>query len=260
LNRTKPNRKKRPKKILFLVRIAVVLVMIGGIAAGGAAILSWFDRSEYLRIQSIDLEGLNHLTEERVMNYMATSRNQSLLKVNLDLYRRRLESDPWVKSVYLKRHFPDRLEVKIIEKNPVGYIREGSEFYLLDEEGRNIQKDAAALKGLPEIKGVHLSKWMSGDEKEIKRVQRAVAFIQSTMKPNFLFAKEDLTAILLQTDDDLEATIGGSSFLFRYPYPAQQWLRFLSVKNDILTRNLTIEKIDLRYTGKVIVRPFKEKA
>ncbi len=234
--------------------------MAGGAAGGGLFLWDWLGASPYFRIQKIDVEGVSHLTEEEVVQYLERSRNQSLLKVSLDEYRNRLESNPWIRSVRLKRHFPDRLEVRVTEKKPVGYILEGGEFDLLDEEGRFISKAFTAIKALPEIKGIQVAKWVRGDDREIRLVQRGVAFIQSAMKPNFLFAKEDLTAIRIQSEDDLEATIGGAAFLFRFPYPVQQWLRFLSVKSDILNRDIAIENIDLRYSGKVIVRPAKEKA
>jgi cell division septal protein FtsQ len=238
----------------------LILLTFGGAAGGGLFLWDWLGASPYFRIEKIDVEGVNHLTEEAVVQYLEKSRNQSLLRVSLDAYRTRIESDPWVRTVRLKRHFPDRLEVRITEKKSLGYIREGGESYLLDEEGRFIGKEFTAIKTLPEIRGVQVAKWVRGDEREVRLVQRGVAFIQSAMRPNFLFAKEDLTAIRLQSEDDLEATIGGAAFLFRFPYPAQQWLRFLSVKNDILNRNIAIENIDLRYSGKVIVRPAKEKA
>lgn len=260
MNRVQPNRKKKRKTVLKWIKVGVILALIYGISEGVGVLWSRVYSSPYLKIHHIELDGLNHLTEEHVMALLESCRNQSLLRVNLGEYRRRLEDDPWIRTAYLKRHFPDQVVVKIQEKIPMAYVREGAEFFLLDEEGRYISKEKATQAGLPEIKGLHLAKWIGGDEKELRMAQRGVVFIESIMKPNFLFAKEDLTSVTLQTEDDLEATIGGASFLFRFPYPAQQWVRFLSVKNDILTRNPLIEKIDLRYSGKVIVVPIKEKA
>lgn len=222
--------------------------------------MSWFEMSELFRIQKVEFQGLSNLTEERLNSYLAEIRGQSLLRIDLDETRRKLETEPWISSVLLKRHFPDKIDVKVREKIPFAYIREGTDTYLLDESGKLITKVTSSWKSLPEMKGILLSKWIREDEKELRKVHRGVEFIQAAMKPNFLIEKDDLTRIIVRSEDDLDVTIGGISFLFRYPYSAQQWLRFLAIRNDILARNIVIENIDLRYTGKIIVNPVREKA
>ncbi|MBI1822641.1 MAG: FtsQ-type POTRA domain-containing protein [Nitrospirae bacterium] len=260
MNKRQQNRKKKRHLLGITVKAIFILFLVLLGIAGGESLMDWLDTSSYFRIHEIDFQGLNRLTENQLNPYLGNIREQSLLKIDLDEYRRRLESEPWIKSVQLKRHFPDRVEIRIDEKTPISFIRDGGEVYLLDQEGKTITRDTTGGKGLPEIKGVLLSRFFRGDEKEVRKVQRGVEFIKSTMKPNFLIEREDLTRIVLQSEDDLEATIGGTSFLFRCPYSAQQWLRFLAIRNDLLARDIVIENVDLRYTGKVIVRPVKEKA
>jgi hypothetical protein len=174
--------------------------------------------------------------------------------------RRRLESDPWIRSALVKRVLPDKLVILVREKNPVGFVKDGDAVLLIDEEGAFIAPVSTPDAGIPEFRGIHVARLTRGDETERGRVRNGILFLRVFQQPNFLAGKQSLTAITLKSDDDIEAVIGGSLYLFRYPFPAQQWLRFLSVRSDILARHPAIEEIDLRYEGKVIVRPSREKA
>ena len=231
--------------------------MAGGIVGGATITYSWLISLSFFKVQEFQVTGLNYLREDQIMNRLGKIRNQSLFEVKLDDTQKSLESDPWIRSVRLKKHLPDRIEVLVTEKKAVCYLSEGNETYLSDENGIYIGKTVVSVKNIPEIKGIEVQKWIQGNEREGGLVKRGLAFLEMTMKPHFLVAKGDLSSIEMRSEEDLAATIGGTTFLFRYPYAPGQWFRFLSVKSDILARNITIENIDLRYSGKVIVRPQK---
>ncbi|MHB8482436.1 MAG: cell division protein FtsQ/DivIB [Nitrospiria bacterium] len=258
--RLQPNRKKRRRSIFSAIRkVLWVLLLAGGVVAGGVAAYSWLNSLPYFKVEEIRVTGLNYLREDRIMTHLQGIRHQSLFQINLNEVQKELESDPWVRSVRLKKHFPDIIEVLVAEKQPVCYLREGGHFYLSDEEGRYIDKVGIPFKNIPELKGVQVEGWIRRKDKEAGLVMRALEFLQMAAKPHFLLAREELSAVEMKSGEDLAATIGGTTFLFRYPFAPGQWFRFLSVKNDILARNIMIENIDLRFAGKVIVRPQKEK-
>jgi hypothetical protein len=257
--RGQPNRRKKKRFYLPLLTVFLVLLSAGGLIWMSTLAESWLAEYPLFAIRNVKIEGLSYLKEEHVARELEEIKNWSMFNVSLNEYRERLESDPWIKSASLKKHFPDRITVRIAEKQPVFYLMRGPSFCLADEEGHFIAEAAAPVKNSPEIKGIHVEKWLRGDEKEASLVRKGVKFYRMAMQPNFLVAKEDLSSIELRSENDLVATIGGVPFLFRYPYSSQQWFRFLSVKNDILSRNSAIEDIDLRFSGKVIVKPQKEK-
>ena len=258
--RLQPNRKKKTRGLFPVIgKVFLVLLSAGAIGVGGEAAASWINSLAFFKVQEIQVTGLIYLNEDQVLAHLSGIRHQSLFKINLNEVRKDLENEPWIRKVRLKKHLPDLIEVQVAEKHPVGYLRAGEDTYLSDEEGFYIGKAERPLKNIPEIRGVQVEKWIHRKEKEVGLVKRALEFLQMTAKPHFLVAKEDLSVIEITSDDDLAATIGGTSFLFRYPYVPRQWFRFLSVKSDILAKNIPIENIDLRFAGKVIVRPQKEK-
>ncbi|MBI1819872.1 MAG: FtsQ-type POTRA domain-containing protein, partial [Nitrospirae bacterium] len=253
--RGQPNRRKKKSFYLPLLNVFGVLLAAGGLVWMSTLAEFWLEESPLFTVRNIKIEGLSYLKEEHLARELEEIKNRSMFNVSLNEVRERLESDPWIKSATLKKHFPDGITVRIVEKQPAFYLMRGQSFCLADEEGRFIAEAAAPFKNIPELKGVHVEKWLRGDEKEASLVRKGVAFYRMAMQPNFLVAKEDLSSIELRSENDLVATIGGIPFLFRYPYSSQQWFRFLSVKNDILSRNIDIEDIDLRFSGKVIVKP-----
>ncbi len=254
-------RKNRRRRGLFPVigKVFLVLLSAGAIGAGGEAAYAGINSLALFKVQEIQVTGLIYLKEDQVMAHLRGIRHQSLLKINLNEVLKSLENEPWIRKARLKKHLPDIIEVQVAEKTPVGYLRAGEDAYLLDEEGFYIAKAERPFKNIPEIRGVQVDRWLHRREKEVGSVKRALEFLQMAAKPHFLVAQEDLSAIEITSEDDLAATIGGTRFLFRYPFVPRQWFRFLSVKSDILAKNIPIENIDLRFAGKVIVRPQKEK-
>ena len=251
-----PNRRRKRKPGRILLRSGILLL------AAAAVVWGWNGLTdlEFFRVREVRLSGLRILQEDHVRPAAeAAFKGKSILDAGLGVLSASLGSDPWVSDIRLKRRFPDVLELLISEKEPAFYLREGARYFIADREGNPIRREISSRGVRVEVRGINPERWERGETREQRQAARAVEFIRLAKQPNFLVFPDSLEVVEAITEDDFTVVIGGTPFLFRYPFSARPWHRFLSVKEDILSRNPFIEKIDLRFPDKVIVRTQREK-
>ncbi len=99
----------------LLNRIANGLYALAGLAVVYGLLwivvhMPWF------AVRHIDVSGSStHVTREQIEAIVATEMQGTFFTLNLPQARRAFEKLPWVREVKLRRHWPDRLEVSVIE-------------------------------------------------------------------------------------------------------------------------------------------------
>ena len=83
----------------------------------------------------VQITGNHYVPRGRVLEIFAADRGRSVLRVPLDERRRQLESLPWVEHATVRRALPNRIEVEIIERTPIAFLRDGSDLALMDVHG-----------------------------------------------------------------------------------------------------------------------------
>jgi cell division protein FtsQ len=89
----------------------------------------------YFAIKETSVRGLKELTEKDILTLAGIKPEQNLLAVNADALVKRVSGNPWVKNIYVGRELPNRLVLEVRERNPVALVKQGSDFYLMDNEG-----------------------------------------------------------------------------------------------------------------------------
>jgi cell division protein FtsQ len=77
-----------------------------------------------------------------------------ILAIDPTATRARLEQLPWVEQASVERLLPDRIQVRLIERQPLALWQRDDRFALIDRGGAVIAPDVAALDGVGEISGV----------------------------------------------------------------------------------------------------------
>ena len=103
---------------------ALVLCVVGIIAA--TVIVTAFrslTHSEMFSVKHVDLEGNQRTSREEVLALVNEDTHHGLWQLNLDEIRAKLKRNPWVREVEVTRSLPDRLKVKISEREPWLLVR-----------------------------------------------------------------------------------------------------------------------------------------
>ena len=214
-------------------------------------------RARVLQVDRIVVGGNERLSNGEVLALLNGVRGESVVWIDLDAWRRRLMSSPWVRDAALRRSLPSTVEVAISERQPIGIGRLNGEMYLVDDHGVVIDQYGPqyADLDLPLVDGLAASP--SDDEATTDPVRAELAArVIAALKPQPDVARRlsqvDVTdlhnAAVILTGDPAIIYVGDDQFLSRL----QSYLDLASALRD---RVQDIDYVDLRFDGRIYVRP-----
>lgn len=257
--RVKPAKRRR-FRVTFswgLIRrvLAPVLLIVGVYQA-----VTFAYTTPLLRVQRIAVHGNVRLSSGEVQALVEDLRGTSILGVDLEAFRRRLNESPWVASVALRRVLPRTIEVFVSERHPVGLCRLGQDLYLIDETGVVIDQFGPQYVefDLPIIDGLVNPSASSGngqgaiDRRRAELAAQAIAAIARNAQISARLSQIDVTdvhdAVVLLEGDSALLHLGADKFLERVQ-------AYLDLSTALRERVPDIDYVDLRFDQRVYVRP-----
>jgi cell division protein FtsQ len=222
--------------------------------------------------EQVVLAGNHYVPRANVLEVFAVDRGRSILRIPLDDRRRQIEAFPWVEQATVRRALPSKIEVEIIERTPIAFLRQGSEMALVDVHGVILMRPLEGDFHFPVVTGI--SAGMTQEERE-KRMQLFAGFSQQVESAR-AGAMEKVSEVDLSDLSDLRATIDG----LQGNAPAkgastEAWgqadapLEVLFGDSDFEAKYLTLVKnvdqwramtgrlksVDLRFNGEAVANP-----
>lgn len=215
-----------------------------------------------LRVRHIDVYGNVRLSGGEVQALVEDLRGASILRADLDAFRRRLVESPWVSDVALRRVLPGTIEIFVSERRPIGFCRLGDELYLIDATGTVIDQFGPqyAEFDLPIVDG--LAGPPSGprgrrtpeaiDPERAALAARVLAALARNHDIGKRVSQIDVTdihdAVVLMDGDSAMLHVGDDMFLERVQ-------SYLDLSAALRERIADIDYVDLRFEQRVYVRP-----
>src|SRR5262245_56581276 len=106
-----------------------------GLAWGIIIVYHLVLEAEYFRVRTIDITGLTMLTREEVLYLLGITEETTSWQLDLPRMGTRMLHHPYIKSVALRREFPNTLRVTVRERTPYLMVRSHDQRMLVDEEG-----------------------------------------------------------------------------------------------------------------------------
>src|SRR5712691_9745520 len=106
-----------------------------GLAWGLTLVYPLVLKAEYFRVQTIDFTGLTMLTREEVLYLLGITEETTSWQLDLPRLGTRLTHHPYIKSVVLRREFPNTLRVRVQERTPYLVVSANNQHMLVDNEG-----------------------------------------------------------------------------------------------------------------------------
>ena len=250
----KPSRRRRAvesRRRLLRGTCLLALLSLGAYWAPSA-----LQRSVFLQIDTIAIEGNQHLSSGEVLALVGQLRGENILLADLDAHRERLLTSGWVEEATLRRLLPSTIEVRVEERTPVGLGRFATRLYLVDEFGTVIDEHGPRFTNfdLPVIDGLS-----AGGTQEIvidpARVQLAAHVIaELETRPDLVArvsqidVRDSFDAVVLLSDDPTLIRLGHERFVERLQ-------EYLELAPALRTRVPNIDYVDLRFEQRIYVRP-----
>jgi cell division protein FtsQ len=252
-----PARPKRNWRALAgrAVRVALVGGALGFAAYRGAGVAA-----HVLTIERIVVQGTEQMSNGEVLAVLNGLRGQSIIRTDLDFWRKRLLSSPWVRDASLRRSLPSTVEVVVSERRPLGVGRIDGQMYLVDERGVIIDEygpqfadfDLPIIDGLPAPADGTVT-----DSARADLAARVIAALRS--KPDIarrlsqVDVREVHNAAVILSGETAVIHLGDQQFL-------QRLQAYLELAPSLHERIADIDHVDLRFDGRIYVRPAAQPA
>lgn len=106
-------------------------------------------------VRQVEISGAVHQPRLSIYREVLEGGSDSMLLTDLTAMRARLNALPWVKEVSIARRWPDRLEIRVTERQPAALWQRHGSIRLIDAEGTVLPSDdLSAYPNLPMLVGV----------------------------------------------------------------------------------------------------------
>lgn len=238
--RLKANRKKRRLRLLRLFFIAAVI--IGGLAG------AWrWATSPGTAFGSIVIEGTSQLTQSELLSMCGTQEPVNLFVVSPSAIEKAIAGDVRFEKAETEYHWPGVLVVRVKERIPALYIACSYKGYAQVDYNGVVMNVSDGIKeaDAPVLSGVVTGNIFFGDTIKEKNVLEILGFLGKLDKE----VTDSISEIAVDSGNNVK-------FNLRYGYPillgnadniSDKLDIFITVFNDIKTKNIRAEYIDLTF-------------
>lgn len=213
--------------------------------------------AETLQVTRITVSGNVRLSKGEVTALMDGLHGQNMVTADLEAWRRRLMTSPWVGAAVIRRVLPGTIAISISERQPMGIARIGRSLFLVDQRGTVIDEfgpnyaelDLPIVDGLagPPRDGTPLI-----DEARAALASRLIASLEARPDLAKRVSQIDVSdvrdAAVVLEDDPALLRLGDDLFLERLQ-------SYLDLAPALKERVDDIDYVDLRFDDRIYVRP-----
>lgn len=252
---------REAKKASTGVRKRVWLVLAVCVAGGASTAFAAIKVHRYFttdpqfaisrdRQDAITIYGLRYASRARVQRVFADDIERSVFSVPLAERRRRLLAIDWVLDAAVSRVWPDRLVIRITEREPVAFVAEQYSVLLIDRYGMLLEVPEKANFAFPVLRGVRTDEPQAQRVEKVKTLLRLEDDLGPLMKDvsEVNVASADTIQMVSQVGDrSVELIVGTTNFRTRYA-------NFLDHYSEIRKRSPDVRVFDLRLDDRITAK------
>ncbi|MGA7158018.1 MAG: FtsQ-type POTRA domain-containing protein [Acidobacteriaceae bacterium] len=238
----------------------LVFVLLGGVAmaVGGARYYLMHDARFVLATSDdVQIVGAEHLTRDQVLTVFGADLERNIFRVPLAERQTDVERLPWVAHATVMRLLPDVLRVKITERTPVAFVRQGTQIGLVDGSGvlLDMPPDAAGDPhySFPVLTGLSAQQTMDERATRMDVYQQFMKDLDSTgqhltdsVSEVDVSDPEDVKALITSGSSDILVHFGEAHFLQRYQ-------EFEQHVGEWKQQYPKLASADMRYEGQIVL-------
>jgi cell division protein FtsQ len=238
-------------------KVGRVAALLGVVLYGGYRVVHDVLNADALTITRISVNGNSRLSRGEVVALLDGIRGSNMLTVDLDAWRQKLLTSPWVADAAIRRVLPGTVNVVISERQPMGIGRINDDLYLIDDRGGIIDQFGPnyAEFDLPVIDGLAAPPRDNGplvDDARAALAARVLAALQAKPALAKRVSEIDVSdvrdAVVLLKGDPALVRLGTEQF-------AERLQSYLDLAPALRERVAAIDYVDLRFDERVYVRP-----
>jgi len=232
----------KPLVIVASALFVICLIPIGWAAYSAVVYLTTDARFE---VQKLSVSGLKRVEENQVLAKAGFEVGTNVFRVKLDRVRQSVEQLPWVRHAMVERVLPDKIIIKIVEREPIGLARINGEVFQFDVDGKILDPDPVSGASFPILDGLRADDAKHNLEKV--DVYRRVLEDLGQMALSEIHINDNQEVTVVSASDPVLVNLGTVDFRTR-------WIKYLQLKPQIQRQYPQAVRVDLRFRNQVIVR------
>lgn len=202
---------------------------------------------------AVEVIGVKHTARGRVSDTFEKDYGRSIYLMPLRQRRDELLRLQWVKDARVTRVWPNRLQIRITEREPVAFVQLPGEVELplIDTDGHLLRPETQQTLNLPILTGINRQQNDEERRVRVRRLQKLVADAgELAAKISEVDASDPDNLKVMQDADGKAVTliVGNRSFKRRLE-------KFRQNAADLLRRDPDKTVFDLRVDGSIYARP-----
>ncbi|NTU43548.1 MAG: FtsQ-type POTRA domain-containing protein [Nitrospirales bacterium] len=240
-------KKQQGKKKTGLI-IAVLIPIVSVSLCYG----SYLALKRAVKVGEISFSGNKYTKSRDLSSLIRIRKGDELLSLSGEEIYRRLKRSPWIKDAVVRREplslTEGRIEISVQEALPVAVLNRGDSSFLIDGEGVILEEmKEGTFLFLPVIREID-------PEKETEAYREAINCIKILHKRRVL-AYNGNVVVTGKRPEEIALNVDNISIKIGAGDLEKKLERLAFVREEIQKRNIQVESIDLRFNGKIIVKP-----
>jgi cell division protein FtsQ len=230
-------------RTVFLIGLPVVLIVAFGYLALVTA------RSAFI-VNKIVFTGNVHLTDEELKNLAGLRGGEGLFTLSSGNIFKKISGSPWIRSAAVRKEFPDKLHILIKETEPFALLDMKGRLFIVDEKGKMLEElKESSMPFLPIISGNPFG------EKEV--FSEAVNLVRA-IKETGLLSRKNHIEVIAHTLQEIAVNLDGVVVKIGAGEYGDKLSRLMELEEEIKSRRIPVDYIDLRFANRVVVKPVNE--
>jgi len=248
----------RRKKIRSLFknafRLLLILIIVSALGFLGRWFYEFLHTSSSFDIEVIDIQGLNRLKETEVLDLLSLDLPQNIFHMDLKGARERIEIHPRIKEAIIHRRPPERVVIRVREREPLALINQEGDFLGIDSSCTPFPLiEPLREVDLPFITGIESSEIVIGEESNSTSLRTALDILKTIFSlKGPLFSQ--VSEINVENGITLYTTKGATRVRMGKEDFRDQLYNLQGVLIHLNKEERRAEYIDLRFRNKVIVK------
>lgn len=233
---------ERMKTVVLLTLPVVLIAAVGYIALIAARSAFVADR--------IVFTGNAHLPDEELKGLAGLKGGENLLTLSSANIFKKISGSPWIRQVAVRKELPDRLHILIKETEPLALLDMKGRLFIVDEKGKMLEElKESSMPFLPII---------SGDPFGQKEVFAEAISLVRAIKDTGLMSRKNHIEVIAHKLQEISVNLDGTVVRVGAGEYGDKLSRLTELEEEIKSRRIPVDYIDLRFANKVVVKPVNE--
>ena len=175
-------RRHRHTRLELLIRRFFQTVIVLALAAMFIrAYVNWICQGNAFTISKLQVEGNDFFKTQEILDQGGLAPQANLHGIALEAVQARLESNPFLERVELHKTYPNRLTLRVAEKQPVALLNVEGQLHCIDRDGLVLPARPGRLYQLPLISGQFEGSIQTGVRTGGRWVREGLALVRTVL-------------------------------------------------------------------------------